>query len=415
MPQNISIIQVFVASPGDVQEERNALQSIVNEVNQNIGSSLGIRLELVRWETNVTPGFGSDAQDVINKQIGDEYDIFIGILWARAGTPTPRAESGTLEEFEIAYKKHIENPDSIDLLIYFKETSIPISKIDVEQIGKIQNFRSSLGDKGGLYWTFDNLQDFEATLRGHLSNLTRKWKDKIDNQVFKNKTKSIESVALVNQTSEVKSLSTEISEVVEQIDSEDDYGFFDYNDIYTSKFSEMNDAIEAISKATTTIGERVKKHTSSINLAKEINDQTKVYIRVKKILKFISDDLNNYSSSLDKNIKILSDSRNVAFDALGKSLILYAESYPDEIEHLETLETQLNSLLEAKEEPYFSMIGFRDAIVALPKFTNQFNKSKREATKSLDKFILELDDIENTTLNLLDSITKLKDSSNSKD
>jgi hypothetical protein len=49
MPQNISIIQVS-SSPSDVQKKRNALQSIVNEVNQNIGSSIGIRLELVKWE-----------------------------------------------------------------------------------------------------------------------------------------------------------------------------------------------------------------------------------------------------------------------------------------------------------------------------------------------------------------------------
>lgn len=410
MPQNISIIQVFVASPGDVQEERNALQSIVNEVNINIGSSLGIRLELVRWESNVTPGFGSDAQDVINKQIGENYDIFIGILWARAGTPTPRAESGTLEEFEIAYQKHQDNSDSVDLLIYFKETPIPISDIDIDQIGKIKNFRKSLGEKGGLYWTFDSLQDFEATLRGHLSTLTRKWKDKIEQPSTENKLNDLETVVENKQTNEnAESLSVELSEVVEQIDTEDDYGFFDYIDIYNSEFLEMGDALEGITKATTIIGEKVKKHTSSMNLATEIKDQAKKYSRIKKILTLISNDLNNYSDSLDKNIKVLSDSRNVAFDALSKSLILYAESYPDEIEQLETLENQLNGLLEAKEEPYLSMVGFRDAISALPKFTNQFNKSKRAATLSLDSLIIELDDIENTTVNLLDSITKLKD------
>jgi hypothetical protein len=175
----------------------------------------------------------------------------------------------------------------------------------------------------------------------------------------------------------------------------------------------MNDAIEGISKATTTIGERVKKHSNSINLAKEIKEQAKVYLRVKKILKLVSDDLNNYSTSLDKHIKILSDSRSIAFDALSKSLTLYAESYPDEVEQLETFEIQLNGLLKAKEAPYFSMIEFRDSIGSLPKFTNQFNKSKRAATISLDKFIVELDDIENTTVNLLDSITKLKDKNES--
>lgn len=207
MPQNISIIQVFVASPSDVQEERNALQSVVNEVNQNIGSSLGIRLELVRWETNVTPGFGIDAQDVINKQIGDNYDIFIGILWARVGTLTHRADSGTLEEFEIAYRKHQENPDSVDLLIYFKETAIPISDIEVDQIRKIKRFRGSLGEKGRLYWTFDSLQDFEATLRGHLSILTRRWKDKITKPLTEYKTIIPEPILENTRTDKAESLS----------------------------------------------------------------------------------------------------------------------------------------------------------------------------------------------------------------
>lgn len=411
MPQNISIIQVFVASPSDVQDERNALQSIVNEVNQNLGSSLEIRLELVRWETNVTPGFGSYTQDVINKQVGDDYDIFIGILWARAGTPTPKAESGTLEEFEIAYKKYQENPDSVDLLIYFKNSPLSISDIDVDQISKIKNFRSGLGDKGGLYWTFDSLQDFEATLRGHLSNLTRKWKDKID-RLPNDKIQPIFETNIENPPNKAESFPIEIAEVIEQIDSEEDYGFFDYIDIYSSKFPEMNIALDGISKATTIIGERVNKHTNSINLAKEIKDQTKVVLRVKKTLKLISDDLYNYSTSLDKHIQILTDSRNIAFDALGKSLTIYAESYPDEIEQLETLETELRGLLEAKETPYHSMLELRDVIGSLPKFTIQFNKSKRAATKSLDKFLGELDDIENTTINLLDSITKLKERKN---
>jgi hypothetical protein len=44
------------------------------------------------------------------------------------------------------------------------------------------------------------------------------------------------------------------------------------------------------------------------------------------------------------------------------------------------------------------MIEFRNAIGALPKFTSQCNKSKRAATISLDKFIVELEIIENTTV-----------------
>ncbi|MYD31374.1 MAG: DUF4062 domain-containing protein, partial [Nitrospira sp. SB0661_bin_20] len=63
-------------------------------------------MDVVRWETRTTPGFGKDPQDVINKQISDAYDIFIGIMWTRFGTPTPRAGSGTEEEFLRAYDRY---------------------------------------------------------------------------------------------------------------------------------------------------------------------------------------------------------------------------------------------------------------------------------------------------------------------
>ena len=49
--------------------------------------------------------FVYDGQDVINRQIEDKYDLFIGIMYTKFGSPTNRAESGTVEEFEIAYKK----------------------------------------------------------------------------------------------------------------------------------------------------------------------------------------------------------------------------------------------------------------------------------------------------------------------
>lgn len=252
------------------------------------------------------------------------------------------------------------------------------------------------------------MQDFEATLRGHLSNLTRKWKDKIDRQSIENKSISAELSTELVLDSETELLNDSVSEAIEQIHSEDDYGFFDYIEIYNSEFLLMNDALEGITKATTNIGQKVEKHGSSLKLVNEINDQAKKFSRIKKLFNLVSSDLNNYSNSLDKNIKILANSRGIAFDALGKSLILYAESYPDENKQLEIVENQLKELIAALSEPYISMTGFRNAVDSLPKFTNLFNKSKRATTISLDKFITEIDDLENTATNILNSIIELK-------
>jgi hypothetical protein len=41
-------------------------------------------LDLIQWETHAWPGFGADAQDVINREI-EPGDIFIGIMWRRIG------------------------------------------------------------------------------------------------------------------------------------------------------------------------------------------------------------------------------------------------------------------------------------------------------------------------------------------
>ena len=91
-----------MASPGDVKEERERLERIVTELNRSWADSLEIEIELVRWETHAFPGFSTDAQATINAQLGDDYEIFIGLLWSRIGTPSPRARSGTMEEFERA-------------------------------------------------------------------------------------------------------------------------------------------------------------------------------------------------------------------------------------------------------------------------------------------------------------------------
>lgn len=107
MPRNETVIGVFVASPSDVSEERKALESVVHELNKTWSKNLNLRLDLIKWETDIYPGFGEYSQDVINEQVNDEYDVFVAIFWGRSGTPTKIAESGTIEEFNRAYNKYL--------------------------------------------------------------------------------------------------------------------------------------------------------------------------------------------------------------------------------------------------------------------------------------------------------------------
>jgi hypothetical protein len=163
-------VRIFVASPGDLESERNQLFKVVTELNLTISAiapEKGVVLELVRWETNAAPGLGVDPQKVVNEQIGD-YDIFVGMMWKRMGTPTTTAQSGTEEEFQRAYEKWEKNK-SLPVLFYFCQQSFPPPRTteEVEQLGKVIAFRNELSNKG-LIADYADHESFADVVRPHL-------------------------------------------------------------------------------------------------------------------------------------------------------------------------------------------------------------------------------------------------------
>src|SRR5581483_12345172 len=149
MPRTVQHIRVFVASPADVGEERSRVEKVVRELN--LAASV-VQFELIRWETHTHPDFGPYPQDVVGSQIGTDYDVFVGILWSRIGTATPRAPSGTLEEFHAAYEKWKNDPKSIILMVYFKEEPISPTLLDPDQLRQVHDFRKALPSTGSYYW-----------------------------------------------------------------------------------------------------------------------------------------------------------------------------------------------------------------------------------------------------------------------
>ena len=100
------ILRIVVASPSDVQAERDALRTVLEELNQGIAGEHGLRLELARWETDAYPGFHPEGpQGLIDAILRiEDCDILIGIFWKRFGTPVQDANSGTEHEFRRAYE-----------------------------------------------------------------------------------------------------------------------------------------------------------------------------------------------------------------------------------------------------------------------------------------------------------------------
>lgn len=167
-------IKIFVASPSDVRNERDRLPEVINELNRTLSvlqNGFNTYLELVKWETHAYPQMGR-PQQVINEQIG-RYDIFIGILWKRFGIPTGIAESGTQEEFDLAYKSWQETRKP-HIMFYFSQAYYRLSTTEeIEQLKKVHQFRDFVKERG-LFWEYPGADQFIAIIRAHLIDVIGK-------------------------------------------------------------------------------------------------------------------------------------------------------------------------------------------------------------------------------------------------
>lgn len=161
-------LRIFVASPSDVNQERDIVSLVVEELRRSIGELMKVELETIRWETHTWPDIGDDAQDVINKQIS-EYDLLVGMMWKRYGTATKRASSGTGEEFERAYEffRKYHRPK---IMFYFRTTPFySASPTDISQFRKVIQFRRKIEKLGVYYREYGDILEFERRLREQLS------------------------------------------------------------------------------------------------------------------------------------------------------------------------------------------------------------------------------------------------------
>jgi Domain of unknown function (DUF4062) len=174
MPQ-VQILRIVVASPGDVQAERNALATVVEELNHGIARDRGVRLELARWETDAYPGYHPEGpQGLIDPILRIETcDILIGIFWKRFGTPVTDAQSGTEHEFRLGYEawKRAGRPH---IMVYFNQRAYtPKTREETDQWGQVLDFQRNF-PKEGLWWPYRGRAQFERLVRNHLTQFLRR-------------------------------------------------------------------------------------------------------------------------------------------------------------------------------------------------------------------------------------------------
>ena len=168
------LLKIFLASPSDVVEEREALARLVRDINDVLAfltPEKRLSLELVRYETHSFPDLGA-PQQVINRQIPLDYDIFIGLMWRRCGTPTETNPSGTVEEFRRASEKRKQG-QLPRIMFYFCEQLIPIpDDEELQQLAEVVKFRKELASLG-LTSTYPTHGECAEHVRGDLLRAIR--------------------------------------------------------------------------------------------------------------------------------------------------------------------------------------------------------------------------------------------------
>lgn len=156
-----TVCNVMIASPGDVQIERNIVREVVHEWNAVNASTRKAVLLPVGWETHSTPLMGDRPQAIINWQVLKDSDLLIAAFWTRLGTPTGKSPSGTVEEIE----EHIKAGKPA--LLYFSSALVALDSVDQDQYQALKTFKGEC-KKRGLFETYDSHSDFHDKVRRHL-------------------------------------------------------------------------------------------------------------------------------------------------------------------------------------------------------------------------------------------------------
>jgi tetratricopeptide (TPR) repeat protein len=166
-------LRIFAASPSDMAVERGKVESVAASLKP-LADKFEIVLDVVDWRSAV-PDMGR-PEDVILEQLAPtEWDVFVGILWHRFGTP-PGGEgylSGTEEEFRTACRlwKASGKPR---IMMYRCTRPVPPDDLDPDQFKRVKEFFAQLeaaGEYPGLYQKFETAEAFEKLLIHNLQKI----------------------------------------------------------------------------------------------------------------------------------------------------------------------------------------------------------------------------------------------------
>jgi hypothetical protein len=369
MPEPILTVRAFVASPGDLAEERAVLADVIDELNRTWSRTIRLRIDLIGWETDTFPNVGSYPQAVINEQIGDSYDIFIGLMGARFGTPTSAFGSGTEEEFERAYRKWQADPNATCIMFYFKTAAVNPMEVDIEQLQKVRAFRTRIGTAGVYSFNFTSREQLAQHLRLHLPQAIDRWVPR-------------PGASTVNATPPV-SLPAAPGE-------QEELGLLDYIELCSQSFIKTTEAISRFGQANDEISIALQTRTQQMDALKQPGRPFD-HATATRVVLLTAQDINSFASRVEAETPIFKRSYKEAMAYLGSMAALSVEDFAPDRQSLVELRDVIAAQEQQIDSGLASLISMRDTVYGLPRISAIFNKAKQRTGRALAAFATELE------------------------
>ena len=382
MPKTTITYRIFIGAPSDIVEEKLVIKSVADEMN-NLNLIKNLKLEVIDWKSSTYPRIGEDAQDVINTQINDDYDIFIGLFWHKFGTATKRNKSGTKEEFERAYNRYLKNPKSVHILMYFKTTPISIDDIDTEQIRFIKEFEKEISERGVLFRKFSQSDEFSTLFRTHLSQLLNEISNAVEDEINSNQTEN--SLIVLDKNSDT-----------------DELGYFEYIDIASEDMIRMTVELDIITKQTELLGNKFTKKAEKLNSVQKLPSQLALK-ESRKLIDSSANDLDIFNKNVAPAIPVMHELFNKSMDNFNKAILIHKKYLTDK-EGLSNAKISLQGLKAGITFAYTGIYGLTEIIKQFPPLTNKLLKSKKESVDIMTNIGEELMSYINITDNIIDII-----------
>jgi hypothetical protein len=129
-------ITVAIASPSDVQQERDVVTKVFTKWNDDNPDLPPLHPKM--WEF-ATPELGDHPQHILNGKIIASSELLVAILHSKLGTPTPTASSGTVEEI----REFIARKGPKRVMLYLCKRPLAID-VNPAELSRLNDFKAKM-------------------------------------------------------------------------------------------------------------------------------------------------------------------------------------------------------------------------------------------------------------------------------